>query len=40
MPQLLILDGNSLVNRAFYALPPLTSAEGLPTNAVHGFLTM
>jgi DNA polymerase-1 len=40
MARILILDGNSLVNRAFYALPPLTSAEGLPINAVHGFLTM
>lgn len=37
---IMLLDGNSLINRAFYALPPLTSAEGLPTNAVHGFLTM
>ncbi|RNC29668.1 MAG: DNA polymerase I [Candidatus Dichloromethanomonas elyunquensis] len=40
MARILILDGNSLVNRAFYALPPLTSAEGLPTNALHGFMTM
>lgn len=37
---MLILDGNSLIYRAFYALPPLNSDEGLPTNAVHGFLTM
>lgn len=40
MERLLILDGNSLMNRAFYALPPLTNAEGLNTNAVYGFLTM
>lgn len=40
MANIMLLDGNSLINRAFYALPPLTSAEGLPTNAVHGFLTM
>jgi DNA polymerase-1 len=40
MVRMMILDGNSLVYRAFYALPPLTSAEGLPTNALHGFLTM
>ena len=40
MTHMMILDGNSLINRAFYALPPFTSAEGLPTNAVHGFLTM
>lgn len=40
MTQLVLLDGSSLLYRAFYALPPLTSAEGLPTNGVHGFLTM
>ncbi len=38
--RLLILDGNSLMNRAFYALPPLTNVEGLHTNAVLGFTTM
>lgn len=37
---MLILDGNSLANRAFYALPPLTTADGRPTNVLHGFLTM
>jgi len=40
MAKIMLVDGNSLVFRAFYALPPLTSADGLPTNAVHGFLTM
>lgn len=40
MARLVIMDGNSLLNRAFYALPPLTSKDGLPTNAVHGFMTM
>ncbi|SDI27975.1 DNA polymerase I [Desulfosporosinus hippei] len=40
MPRMLILDGNSLANRAFYALPPLTTADGRPTNVLHGFLTM
>lgn len=40
MARMMLLDGNSLVYRAFYALPPLTNAEGLPTNALHGFLTM
>ncbi|MBA1335109.1 MAG: DNA polymerase I [Firmicutes bacterium] len=39
-PKMVIIDGNSLVNRAFYALPPLTTKDGLPTNAVYGFLTM
>ncbi|MCL2862140.1 MAG: DNA polymerase I [Firmicutes bacterium] len=35
-----LIDGNSLVNRAFYALPPMNNAHGNPTNAVYGFLTM
>lgn len=38
--KLLILDGNSLLYRAFYALPELTTSEGLHTNAVYGFTTM
>lgn len=38
--KLLILDGNSLMNRAFYALPPLTNSEGLHTNGIYGFITM
>lgn len=40
MEKLLILDGNSLMNRAFYALPPLTNSEGLHTNGVFGFTSM
>jgi len=40
MPKMLILDGNSLANRAFYALPVLTSSDGKPTNVLHGFMTM
>ena len=40
MPRMVILDGNSLANRAFYALPPLTTADGRPTNVLHGFMTM
>lgn len=36
----LLIDGNSLINRAFYALPLLTTAEGVYTNAVYGFLKM
>lgn len=40
MPRILILDGNSLANRAFYALPPLTASDGRPTNVLHGFLMM
>ncbi|CDI50293.1 DNA polymerase I [Clostridium tetani] len=38
--KLVILDGNSLMNRAFYALPPLTNHEGVHTNAVYGFINM
>jgi len=38
--KLLVLDGNSLMNRAYYALPPLTNTEGLNTNAIYGFVTM
>lgn len=38
--KLLILDGNSLMNRAFYALPMLTNSEGLHTNALYGFMNM
>ena len=37
---LMILDGSSLLFRAFYALPPLTSPQGEYTNAVHGFSNM
>lgn len=40
MEKLLILDSHSLMNRAFYALPPLTNSEGLHTNAVFGFTSM
>ncbi|WP_407311118.1 DNA polymerase I [Desulfosporosinus sp. SB140] len=40
MPKMVILDGNSLANRAFYALPLLTTSDGRPTNVLHGFLTM
>jgi len=36
----LLIDGNSIINRAFYALPPLTNGSGLHTNAVYGFTTM
>ncbi|MGE5579553.1 MAG: DNA polymerase I [Bacillota bacterium] len=38
--RLLLVDGNSLANRAFYALPPLSTVEGVQTGAVYGFLTM
>ena len=38
--KLMLIDGNSLANRAFYALPPLNTSRGQPTNAVVGFLNM
>ncbi len=38
--RLLILDGNSLLYRAFYAMPALTNSEGIYTNAVYGFTNM
>ena len=38
--KLMILDGNSLINRAFYGIRPLTTREGLYTNAVYGFLNI
>lgn len=38
--RLLLVDANSLANRAFYALPPLSTSKGVPTGAVYGFLTM
>lgn len=40
MERLLILDSNSLMNRAFYAIPQLTNNEGINTNAVYGFANM
>ena len=40
MERLLILDSNSLLNRAFYAIPALTNKDGLYTNAVYGFANM
>lgn len=36
----MIIDGNSLMNRAFYGIRPLTTKEGIHTNAVMGFLNM
>ena len=38
--KLLILDGNSVINRAFYGVKPLTTREGLFTNAIYGFLNI
>lgn len=38
--KLVIIDGSSLLYRAFYAIPSLSDSQGRPTNAVYGFLNM
>ena len=40
MSKLLLIDGHSILNRAFYGVPDLTNSAGLHTNAVYGFLNM
>lgn len=40
MSDILLLDSNSLMNRAFYALPILSNKDGVYTNAVYGYLSM
>ena len=37
--KLMVIDGNSIVNRSFYGVRPLTTRDGLYTNAVYGFVT-
>ena len=37
--KLMVLDGNSIINRSFYGIRPLTTRDGLYTHAVYGFLT-
>ena len=37
---LIAVDGNSLMHRAFYALPDMRSSDGTPTGAIHGFFSM
>ena len=37
--KIMAIDGNSIVNRAFYGIRPLTASDGTPTNAVYGFIT-
>ena len=37
MKTLVLIDGNSLLNRAYYATRPLSTRDGTPTNAVFGF---
>lgn len=38
--KLVLIDGNSILNRAFYGVPDLTNREGLHTNAIYGFLNI
>lgn len=40
MSKLVLIDGHSILNRAFYGVPDLTNSEGLHTNAVYGFLNI
>lgn len=40
MEKLLLIDGHSILNRAFYGIPDLTNSAGLHTNAVYGFLNI
>lgn len=40
MDKLVLIDGHSILNRAFYGVPDLSNAEGLHTNAIHGFLNI
>ncbi len=40
MEKLVLIDGHSILNRAFYGVPELTNSEGLHTNAVYGFLNI
>ena len=38
--KLILIDGHSILNRAFYGVPDLTNAEGIHTNAMYGFLNI
>jgi len=40
MKKLVLIDGHSIINRAFYGVPDLTNSEGLHTNAIYGFLNI
>lgn len=40
MKKMLVIDGNSIINRAFYGIRPLTNKDGLPTNALFGFINI
>ena len=38
--KIVLIDGHSILNRAFYGVPDLTNSEGLHTNAIYGFLNI
>ena len=40
MSELYLIDGNSYIYRAYYAIKGLSTSKGLPTNAVYGFTNM
>ncbi|UUM10635.1 DNA polymerase I [Clostridiaceae bacterium HFYG-1003] len=40
MEKLLIIDSNSIMNRAYFALPPMVTQDGLHTNAIYGYINM
>ena len=40
MKRLLAVDGNSIINRAYYGIRPLSAPDGTPTNAVYGFMNI
>ncbi len=40
LPKLVIIDGNAIIHRAYHALPPMTTKEGVIVNAAYGFTSM
>ena len=40
MSKILLIDGHSILNRAYYGIRGLSNSKGVPTNAVYGFLNM
>ena len=40
MKNLIIIDGNSIINRAYYGVRPLSTQNGIPTNAIYGFMNI
>lgn len=40
MQKLIIIDGNSIINRAYYGIRPLSTKDNIPTNGIHGFMNI